>query len=178
MMMRMLADGGVPVLTDHVRTADESNPGGYFELERVKTLATGNDVQWLADARGKAVKIVSPLLAHLPESYDYRVVFMRRDLNEVIASQNAMLDARQQPRGAQDDRMRAHYEEHLQQVERLLARRAALSTLMVHYDRVLANPRGEAARIAAFLRRRLDVSRMAAVADPALHRQRGLGNRR
>jgi hypothetical protein len=160
------------VLTDGVRTADDSNPLGYLEFEQVKSLATGPDMPWLDAARGKAVKIVSPLLTHLPESYDYRVVFMRRDLDEVIASQNAMLEARGQMRGAADGRMREHYEEHLQQVERFLARRACFTTLTVPYAEVLANPRGEAARINAFLGGGLDVSRMALVADPALHRQR------
>ena len=171
MAMKMLAAGGVPILTDGVRSADDSNPLGYFELEQVKTLATRGETRWLANARGKAVKIISPLLTHLPESYDYRVVFMRRNLDEVIASQNAMLDARQEPRGAADERMRAHYEEHLVQIERFLARRPWFSALTVHYADVLARPREQSAQINAFLGGGLDVSRMAAVVDPALYRR-------
>ena len=175
MIMKMLAEGGVPIVTDGVRSADASNPLGYFEFAPVTTLAPAGEARWLGGARGKAIKIVSPLLTYLPERYDYEVVFMRRDLEEVIASQNAMLDARREPRGAADERMRALYEEHLEQVNRLLARRPSFSTLTVQYADVLTNPREQAARIAGFLGRRLDVLRMAAVADPALHRQRQRG---
>ena len=172
MTMKMLAAAGVPILTDHVRGADASNPEGYFEFEPVKSLAAGGDMGWLASARGKAVKVVSPLLTHLPDSYDYQVVLMRRDLNEVIASQNAMLDARREPRGADDTTMRAHYEQHLEQVGRFLARRSCFSTLTVDYTDVLADPRQQAARIATFLGGALDVARMAAAVDPALYRSR------
>jgi hypothetical protein len=97
---------------------------------------------------------------------------MRRELDEVIASQNAMLDVRREPRAVPDERMRVHYEHHLLQIERFLARRACFSTLTVHYAEVLSNPREQSLRIDAFLGGGLDVSRMAAVADPALHRQR------
>ena len=80
MMMRMLDAAGLPILTDSVRTADEDNPKGYWEFEPVKDLGESDDTSWLADARGKVVKIVSPLIAHLPtEGYTYRVLFMRRD---------------------------------------------------------------------------------------------------
>jgi hypothetical protein len=172
MAMRMLDAGGVPILADSARPADDSNPLGYYEFEPVKALASGGDTRWLQTARGKAVKIVSPLLTHLPESYDYRIVFMRRDLDEVVASQNAMLDARGESRGAADARIRAHYEQHLQQVARFLARRACFSALTVEYADVIAQPREQSARINAFLGGGLDVARMAAVADAALYRHR------
>ena len=172
MAMKMLAAGGVPILTDGVRRADDSNPLGYLEFEPVKTLASGGDTAWLAGARGRAVKIVSPLLTHLPETYDYKVLVMRRDLDEIVASQNAMLDGRQQARGAADARMRAHYEEHLRQLDRFLSRRECFSALTVHYADVLANPREQSVRINDFLGGRLDVERMASVADPSLYRRR------
>lgn len=172
MAMQMLEAGGLPIVTDGLRTADASNPRGYYELEQVKTLAAGGDTAWLAGARGKAVKIISFLLTHLPESYDYSVIFMRRDLDEVMASQNAMLDARAEARGADDERMRRHYESHLAQVERFLDRRRCFTTLMVPYAEVVASPQAEAARINAFLGGRLDVARMAAVAEASLYRNR------
>ena len=172
MAMKMLEAGGLEVVTDRIRNADASNPNGYYEFEPVKTLNTQADTAWLAAARGKALKIISFLLTYLPESHDYRVVFMRRDLGEIIASQNTMLDARGEMQGAADDRMRAHYEQHLAQVERFLARRACFSTLMVDYADVLADPRGQAARINAFVGGHLDVDRMAAVAEPTLYRSR------
>lgn len=172
MTMKMLEAGGLPLVTDGVRAADDSNPNGYYELEAVKTLTTEGGGAWLAGARGGAIKVISFLLTYLPETYDYQVIFMHRDLDEIVASQNAMLDARGEPRGAADDRMRAHYAQHLEQVERFLARRACFSTLRVRYDDVLAAPREQASRINTFLDGRLDVERMATVAEPSLYRQR------
>ncbi|MEZ5289416.1 MAG: hypothetical protein R2712_32365, partial [Vicinamibacterales bacterium] len=146
--MQMLQAGGVPVASDGARAADDSNPRGYLELESVKGLDRVGDHAWLAACRGRAVKVVSPLLTHLPEDYDYQVVFMRRDLDEVLASQNAMLESRGEARGAADARMRAVYEEHLAQVERFVARRDCFATLWLDYARVVASPGTEADRMA------------------------------
>src|SRR5512138_3362092 len=93
MMMKMLAEGGLPVLTDSIRTADEDNPNGYFELEVVKKLAEGQRA-WLSDAGGKLVKVISALLEFLPPEYHYRVLFMERQIAEILASQQKMLARR------------------------------------------------------------------------------------
>lgn len=172
MAMRMLEAGGLPIVTDGLRRADTANPKGYYEFEPVKGLDQQGDTAWLAEARGKAVKIISFLLTYLPESYDYRVVFMRRDLGEVVASQNQMLDARGEARGAADDRTAALYAQHVAQVERFLRQRSCFSAVMVDYSSVVADPAGEAARLNQFVGGGLDVARMAAVADPALYRNR------
>jgi hypothetical protein len=172
MAMAMLEAGGLTVMTDGLRRADTSNPKGYYELERVKALDKAGDHAWLAEARGQAVKIISFLLTYLPESYDYQVIFMRRDLDEIVASQNAMLEARGEARGAEDDRVKALYVDHLAQVERFLTRRSCFSTLSLDYASVLAQPREQAARIQHFLGGSLDVAKMAAVTDSALYRNR------
>lgn len=85
MMMSMLEAGGMDVLTDGIRGADEDNPRGYYEFERVKQIE--HDKGWLSDARGKAVKMVAALLKYLPPEYQYQVVFVRRNMDEVLASQ-------------------------------------------------------------------------------------------
>lgn len=172
MAMRMLEAGGLPILTDGLRRADASNPNGYYEFERVKELDKGTDAAWLAGARGKAVKIISFLVTYLPESYDYQVIFMRRELDEIVVSQNKMLEARGEGRGAEDARLRALYVEHLEQVERFLARRGCFSTLPVDYAKVLAEPAAQAARVNAFLGGTLDAGRMASMADSSLYRNR------
>ena len=171
MAMKMLDAGGMPLVTDGVRTADISNPNGYYEFEPVKDLERGK-ARWLADARGKAVKVVSPLLTYLPESFDYQVIFMRRPLAEIIDSQHAMLDARGSERGSDAARTAELYAAHLAQVEGFLQRRRCFSTVMIEYSQVLADPRAQAEKIQAFLGLPLDAARMAAVADPALHRNR------
>lgn len=173
MAMKMLEAGGVPILTDGVRAADESNPFGYYEFEPVKHLDRNGDPSWLAGARGKAVKIISFLLTYLPESFDYRVVFLQRDLEEVLASQNKMLMARGEavdPDGGA--RTLASYREHLDRVHRFLVARPCFDTLHLDYGDAVRNPRRAAERLNAFLGGRLDVERMAAVADPALYRNR------
>jgi hypothetical protein len=171
--MKMLQAGGLEVLTDGIREADSSNPKGYFEFEPVKQLDK-NGTAWLEDARGKAVKIISFLLTWLPEDYDYRVVFMQRDLHEVVASQNRMLIHRSETPGMleEDERVRQQYEEHLAKVRRFLASRRCFSVLAVDYRRTLALPREEALRISEFIGGRLDVGRMADAVDPALYRNR------
>jgi sulfotransferase family protein len=173
MAMKMLEAGGMPVLVDGLRKPDVSNPNGYYEFEPVKGLDKGGDVQWLADARGRAVKIISFLLTYLPETYEYRVIFMRRDLHEAVASQNTMLAHRGESLdGADDERMCRLYEGHLEKVERFLASRPCFSTLAIAYEDVVQNPSLAAHRMNEFLGGTLDVVKMAAVADPALYRNR------
>ena len=173
MAMKMLEAGGMAILADGIRAADVSNPEGYYEFEPVKELDKGGDVAWLSAARGKAVKIISFLLTWLPESYDYRVIFMQRDLREVLASQNAMLAHRGEPSGsAADEQMRRLYEEHLQKVARFMSNRSCFSTLTVAYRDVVEHPREAAGRIDEFLGGTLNVDRMATIADPALYRNR------
>ena len=172
MAMRMLEAGGVPILSDGRRAADEDNPRGYFEYEPVKHLhQPDRDVAWLADARGKAVKIISFLLTWLPETYDYRVIFMRRDLSEVMASQEVMIGRRGTAQEAGGGDPRAAYAEHLAQVDRFMARRTCFTKLDVDYAGAVADPRSAAERIAVFLDRKLDAAAMAAAVDPALRRQ-------
>jgi hypothetical protein len=174
MAMKMLEAGGMPLLVDDIRRPDDANPNGYYEFERVKDLEHSRDALWLSDARGKAVKIISFLLTWLPETYDYKVVFMDRDLSEVLASQRKMLVQRgEAPADSGDDRrLRAVYETHLEQVSTLLSNRACFSTLRVSYRDALLRPAAEAERINRFVGGTLDLQRMAAVASPQLYRNR------
>ena len=171
MMMSMLAAGGMPVLTDSLRVADEDNPKGYFELERVKQLAKDNS--WLAEARGKVVKIVSPLLKHLPAEYPYRIVFMHRKMEEILASQKQMLIRRGEPtETVSDQKMAEMFRKHLLDVESWLGKQPNMSVCYVDYSGILEDPLKYAEIVGRFLDRGLDVTRMASVADQALHRQR------
>jgi hypothetical protein len=173
MMMQMLHAGGIEIATDAVRTPDDSNPRGYFELEAVKELDKGTLPAWLPGARGKAVKVVSSLVRWLPESYDYRVIFMQRNLDEVIASQDRMLARRGVPQdGSEHDRIKQLYQAHVEETLRLLRRRRCFSTLVVDYGETLAHPERTAHRLQGFLGRSLDVNRAAAAADSALYRNR------
>ena len=172
MMMRMLEAGGMTVLVDEQRLPDEDNPVGYFEDQRVKALVSGADTSWLSAARGKAIKVISRLLAGLPPEHAYRVILMRRDLGEVPASQMRMLARHGQDAGVPDDRLRALFEKDLQRTQALLAENPAFTSIEVAYADVVRSPRDEAFRVAGFVGRSLDVDRMVAAVDARLYRNR------
>ena len=172
MAMKMLQAGGLPLVTDGEREADEDNPKGYFEFEPVMNLAKDPDKSWLADAHGKGVKIISTLLRELPDHHNYRVIFMRRDLREILASQAKMLARREETSEADDERMMEVFENDLWRANYLLKNGPQFAVLPLHYTEVLAEPLEQARRVAEFLGGELDVEAMAAVADPALYRNR------
>lgn len=174
MLMQMLAAGGLELLSDGKRDADASNPRGYQEFEPVKSLGRAPALHWIEKTRGKAVKVVSPLLQHLPADRPYRIVFVERPLPEVLASQAAMLE--RQGKGTTPRNQRQLAAAYLQQLERLRtqlqARGADVQLLALPYRDAIAAPAETAARLNRFLGGGLDESAMAAAIDPALHRQR------
>lgn len=170
LVMQMLAAGGHPILSDAQRPADDDNPRGYLEFDKVKSLE--RDAGWLAEADGKAVKIISFLLTKLPGGYDYRVIFLRRDLAEVLRSQDQMLQRRGQPPGPSADVMQAHFARHLQTIDEWLPRQANFRVLNCPYAELIRDARTMAVTISGFLERDLDVNQMAQAVDPALYRQR------
>jgi LPS sulfotransferase NodH len=172
LMMQMLSAGGIPPLTDEIRAADEDNPRGYLEFERVKQIK--QDKSWLDEAAGKAVKMVHLLLYDLPQGRPYRVVFMRRNLDEVLASQRKML-TRQGKAGAQlpEEQLRKVFEDQVRKVTSWLTTQPNVKSIEVTYHELIADPRGHAARLNEFLGGGLDVDAMVGAVDPALYRNRG-----
>ncbi len=170
MMMQMLAAGGMQAHTDDERGADASNPRGYFEHERVKRLRLEND--WLDDARGRVLKVVTPLLPALAQRTAYRVILMDRDLDEVMASQVAMLD--RLGKGSADRdlvRMRTALAQQSEFIKTILAAHD-VPFLEVSHRATLKDPAATAAAVHAFLGGVLDVAAMASAVDPTLHRER------
>jgi hypothetical protein len=173
MLMQMLEKGGMPIVTDRIRTADEDNPRGYHEFERIKEIDKGTDKSWLKNYRGQVIKTISFLLQYLPLDLNYQVVFMRRDIEEVLRSQNKML-ARSEAKDplVPDDKMRRNYEFHLKKVFYCLDHTPNFQALYVDYPEVVAHPLAEAKRINAFLGGRLDVEAMTLAVDTGLYRNR------
>lgn len=172
MLMNMLAAGGLPLMADGVRAPDDDNPKGYFELERVRNLENERDKSWVREARGKALKVISHLLKELPDGNIYRVILLHRDLREVVASQNLMLECRGELNPVDDDEAIELYEKHLANVKVLADRKPNFELLEVSYEEVLQNPPARAELINAFLGGGLDPARMAAVVDCRLYRNR------
>lgn len=172
MVMHMLKAGGMAILTDHVRSADEDNPRGYFEFEPVKNLA--RDSSWIPQARGKAVKIISHLLVHLPADEHYKIIFVHRDIREIMVSQQKMLERRGTRNPAQDDAVLLQkFETHLRNIEDRLGNQKHMECLSVQYSDIIAEPDRAAERIRDFLGLPLDTGKMASSVDPGLYRNRG-----
>ena len=172
MMMKMLEAGGLAILTDNLREADANNPKGYYEFERVKQMKDG-DLAWLPDAVGKVVKIVTGLIMFLPSDYNYKVIFMQRDLNEVLSSQKKMLGRLGKvDDNIPDDKMAKVYEEHLKQVKGWLVRQPNVEVLHVNYNRMVADPTESLQKVNVFLGGDMDVDVMAGVVDKELYRER------
>jgi len=172
MMMKMLEAVGLEPVTDGIRTADKDNPKGYYELERVKTLDKPGDKSWVAAHKGKVIKVISFLLKDLPSNVNYKVIFMRRSLAEVLVSQNKMLEHRGEANPVEDEKMHRNFEMHLRKVDYQLKTEPNMEVLYVDYKNALENPHFEAKRIAEFLGGGVSAEKMAEVADPNLYRNR------
>jgi hypothetical protein len=171
MMMSMLEAGGILSVTDNERTADDDNPKGYYELERVKKLPDG-DVAWLADAPGKAVKVISGLIRYLPADRRYRIIVMHRRMEEILKSQKQMLVNRGETTDDDDAEIGAVMAKHLEGVEAWIKTQANMELIIVNYNEVLKDPAGQVAVVNKFLGGKLDTAKMMAVVDRQLHRQR------
>jgi hypothetical protein len=171
LMMQLLVAAGIAPMTDSRRAPDEDNPLGYFELE--KTLSLAKDNSWIPESRGKAIKIVAQLLPLLPAGEHYNIVFMDRDLDEVVASQHAML-ARQNRTGAQldDAKLKEAYTAQLERVRRVLAHRGDVRALTVNYGKLLVDATAEIARLSEFLGEPFDREAAGAAVRPELRRQK------
>jgi hypothetical protein len=169
LMMQMLDRGGLEVVTDNVRAADTDNPRGYYELEQVKRIK--NDVSWLPATRGKAFKMVSQLLYELPANEKYRVIFMERDLDEMIVSQEKMLGRFGKP-SAPATVIKDHFTKHLAKLRDWLATQRNIQLLYIQYRDLVERPEIEATRVSAFLDGRVEANEMAKSVDPLLYRNR------
>ena len=171
MMMKMLAEAGAPTITDEIRGADEDNPNGYFEFELVKQLSTGQH-KWLLDGNGKAVKIISALLEYLPAERHYKVIFMEREIKEILLSQQKMLSRRNEKSKIDDAAMQNQFEQHLAAVKYWLARQPNIDVFYAEYSALMIHPDESCAQIIEFLGMPLDFEKMRSVPNIRLYRNR------
>ena len=173
MLMKMLEAGGMKIMTDSERTADIDNPKGYFEYERIKDLEKETDKSYVRDGRGKVLKVISFLIKDLPDDNDYRVIFMRRDLEEVLASQNKMIQRLgTEDSAAQEEAMKEAYRNDIVRTRLLCKNRPNFELIEVHYKSAVEAPADAASRVNAFLGGGLDEEAMRAAVDGSLYRNR------
>jgi hypothetical protein len=171
MMMKMLAEGGLASVVDNLREADEDNPNGYFEIEEVKALKDGQ-TRWIYEAPGKVVKVISYLLEFLPADLAFDVIFMDREIHEVLASQKKMLARRNEVSTISDEEMEKQYREHLKAVKYWLPRQTNMRVMYVKYDQMVKSPQTLVPSILEFLDLPLNAEAMIAVPNPSLYRNR------
>jgi hypothetical protein len=173
MLMKMLEAGGMAIMTDAERTADIDNPKGYFEYERIKDLEKETDKSYVREGRGKALKVISFLIKDLPDENDYRVIFMRRDLDEMLASQSKMIERLgSADSSAEDEAMKEAYRNDIVRTRLLCKSRPNFELIEIHYKATIEDPAATARRVNAFLDDRLDEAAMRAAVDASLYRNR------
>lgn len=172
MMMKVLEAGGLPVEIDGLRAADPDNPEGYYELERVKELDKG-DKAWVGEVQGKAVKVISALLEHLPEDYEYRVIFMNRKIEEVLNSQRKMLARRGEAVDAVNDAEMADlFAKHVAKVKAWIREQPNFAMLDIDYGAMVQDPVTYVRMVNQFVDNVLDEEAMAQMINPDLYRNR------
>lgn len=172
MMMKMLDAAALSIMSDNERAADEDNPKGYFEYARVKDLKDEADKSWVREARGQVLKVISHLLETLPDENFYRVILVRRDFDEIIASQNKMLERRGEENQVADSTVKEAYIRHLVDIRYMVRRRPNFEMIEVQFMQAMEAPRIFATDVNKFLGGNLDVESMMAVVDLELYRNR------
>jgi hypothetical protein len=171
LMMAMLESGGIPPLTDNIRQADVDNPKGYYEFERVKRLP--EDAEWLPEAEGKAVKVLAELIKHLPSDHEYKVIFMMRDLTEIITSQKKMILRRgEDPERIPDGELMDLYRSYLRNLKQLVNGSPHMKVLYVNYNELMSDPSAVLDEMVAFLGGHPDRQAMRKTIDATLYRNR------
>ncbi len=172
MMMQMLEAGGMEVFTDKERTADDNNPKGYYEHELVKSLARNK--KWLPQAKDKTVKIIAQLLTYLPNNFRYKIIFMERNIYEVVQSQQRMLsrNGKQVKEEELPVNLVQAYENTLKKIDQWARNQPNVSIIKVAYKNVIEAPFPEVIKIREFLDKDLTLEKMVNAVDRKLYRER------
>lgn len=172
MMMKILEAGSMEIMTDNIRKADEDNPLGYYEFERVKKIKKDN--LWLKEAEGKVFKMVSMLLYDLPSNQNYKIIFMKRKMDEILASQRKMIERNGQNKGGvSDEEMGRLFTKHLNTIAKWIEEQNNIEVLYVSYNDFIENPIEQAKMLNRFLNSKLNINEVEKVVDRSLYRNRG-----
>jgi len=170
LMMQILEKAGMNILTDGVRKADDNNQKGYYEYEKVKTLM--KDSSWLDEADGKVIKVISGLLAFLPDKFEYKIIFMQRDIDEVLSSQAKMLERLGIPQKADPKILKMTFEKQLVMAKKLISQKANMEFIEIPYQTLVMEPENEIIKINKFLGNTFNKEKMVTVIDKSLYRER------
>ncbi|NQT26214.1 sulfotransferase family protein [candidate division KSB1 bacterium] len=171
LMMQMLEKGGMEVLSDQIRKPDENNVRGYNEYEKVRSLP--KDPSWIIEAEGKVVKIIAQLLFFLPRKFEYRILFMERNMDEIIESQSKMLQNLGTTGAKLDPAILIQtFQKQMDQAKAIITQAANIEWIPISYNEILTDPAPTAEKVNVFLGNSLIVQDMASVVDATLYRTR------
>lgn len=170
MMMKMLRAGGMDLVNDGLRQADKNNLNGYFEYEKVKNLKEDNS--WISIAEGKAIKVLFNFLYFLPQTHKFKIIFMQRDMKEILASQNKMLSVLGKSNLVNDDRMSLLFDSEIEKIKKWIGKQNNIETLYVSYNQILENPIVSCEDVKRFVSRNLEIEKMTKTVDRALYRNK------
>jgi len=172
LMMQMLERSGMEILTDGIRKADDNNLKGYYEYEKVKTLMKDNS--WLGEAEGKVVKVISGLLAFLPDNHEYKIIFMQRDIDEILCSQAKMLERLGIPQKADPKSLKMTFEKQLVMAKKMLSQQTKMEFIEISYRKLVLDPENEIKKINEFFGNGLDEEKMKMAVDKSLYREKNI----
>lgn len=165
MMMQMLEAAGMDLVFDSERPVDENNPRGYFEFEKVKFL--GKENKWLEGIKGKAIKILFHQLQYLPAYLNYKIIFMKREMDKIIISQNKMLKSYGKPVSEENDHIKSVFNKELEQIKRWLNEQENIDVLYIKYEDVLTSTNDIAKEVARFVNVEPALEKMCKIVNPA-----------
>ncbi len=166
LMMQILNKSELDIFSDGIRQKDISNPEGYYELEAVKGIVRDNS--FLKNALGKVVKIVAPLPIYMDKSLSYRVIFMRREIDEVLKSQEKMLNKDQV---SEREKFRTIYEMHLKKTYSFFYANN-ISFIDIQHKALLYDSENEIMKIKEFLNLKSPVQDLVSAIKLELHRNK------
>ncbi|MAS93039.1 MAG: phosphodiesterase [Verrucomicrobiales bacterium] len=179
LMMQILEAAGISVFTDGKREADESNKKGYYEHEKVGSLLSNKDRSWVGEARGKAIKVVAPLLSGMPlrlpresggkpKPVTYRVLYMERPMDQILTSQDSFLKRLGKEGSEQANIAKAYHQQ--ERRARQWCATPNVHAMSVPYEELVHDPETILPSIASFLNAEDQLEAMKERIDPALHR--------
>lgn len=170
MMMQMLAAGEIPVAYTDSRKADMHNPRGYFELEGGKIInSLMKGIFPMEMYKGKFIKITAYGLSYLPTECTYKIIYMERNLEEVLDSMEKMSQIIDQNR----EETKQSFMKLNEKVKKEITSKNNIAVLFVNYNEMLKDPQPNIEKICQFIGPyEYNREKMISVVDTHLYRQR------
>ena len=169
LLMQMLKAGGLPIGFDESRSANNSNPKGYYELEGGKIINRLIDRNFPFEKyKGKFIKITAYGLKFLPPG-KYKIIYSERNIEEILDSMEEMMGKKDLNR----DETKKAFVRLNNMIKQHMRKREDTQHIIINYNQTISNPKNNINKIAGFLKLpEKTQSKMIDVIDSRLYRQR------